>query len=219
MLPSQHNLRKYLALAAVITALSATGAAAMQANCGHTGNKGSSEAGFQDVVRTKDGVPVLASNGTCVRTKWLNDYEACTSGVTVSEAMSRLSQEDRTVYFGFDRSGLTKEAKAKLDSLAEIIRNDKNVRQARVIGFADRLGTPSYNEKLSQKRAEAVRNYLVSKGIVTAAAVETRWFGESVPATSCPEKLVRKDLIACLQKDRRVEVEVDYAPEVRADRQ
>jgi len=74
------------------------------------------------------------------------------------------------------------------------------------------MGGAVYNETLSKKRAVAVRKYLVCKGIVNAQVVETRWFGDSVPATSCPKDMPRKDLIVCLQKDRRVEVEIDTAP-------
>jgi len=61
-----------------------------------------------------------------------------------------------------------------------------------------------------------VRDYLVAKGIVNTDVAETRWYGASMPTASCPNDLPRSALIDCLQKDRRVEVEINYASEVVA---
>lgn len=213
----------YLVLAATVLAITTPVQAAMQSNwegCQQAGgNSAVRMVNLQDVVRTKDNVVVQSSNGNCVRTKWLNSYDMCGGPVVAETKLPGISQEERTVYFDFNKATLTAEGKRKLDSLVATIRSNQNVKQARVVGFADRLGTPGYNEQLSKKRAEAVRNYLVARGIVTAAATETRWFGESVPATACADTLKRPELIACLQKDRRVEVEIDTQPDVRADRQ
>ena len=75
-------------------------------------------------------------------------------------------------------------------------------------GHTDRIGTDAYNQKLSERRADAVRDYLVSKG-VPKAKIEALGLGEKQPVTgtSCNQKN-QKELIACLQPDRRVEVEV-----------
>ena len=64
---------------------------------------------------------------------------------------------------------------------------------------------------LSEKRAEAVRAYLVSKG-VDAAKVETLGFGKTLPIKACPDQKDRKGLIACLADNRRVVVEVQGSP-------
>ncbi len=162
---------------------------------------------FHDVVRDSSGKPVRTHSGDCVRTQWMNSYDACPS----LEAPPAISREERTVYFPFNKATLTAEAKHKLDSLAATLQA-RSIRSVRVAGFADRIGGAVYNEKLSKKRADAVRKYLVKKGVVNAQVVETRWFGDSVPATNCPKDMPRKELIACLQKDRRVEVEVDTSP-------
>jgi outer membrane protein OmpA-like peptidoglycan-associated protein len=161
------------------------------------------------VVRDSNGTPVRSTSGNCVRTQWMADCDACAPKIIIP-------LEERTVYFPFDKSSLTPAAKKKLDSLSATIKSIGPVKSVRVAGFADRLGTPVYNEKLSKARAENVRKYLVSKGIVNAQVVETRWFGDTVPATNCPKKMKRKELIACLQKDRRVEVEVDFAEGAKA---
>ena len=79
-----------------------------------------------------------------------------------------------------------------------------------VNGHADRLGSPQYNQQLSEKRAEAVRAYLVSKG-VDASGIETLGFGKTLPVKSCPDQ-ERKALIECLAPNRRVVVEVQGMP-------
>jgi OOP family OmpA-OmpF porin len=80
-----------------------------------------------------------------------------------------------------------------------------------VTGHADRLGSAQYNPKLSEKRADAVRAYLVSKG-VDASKVETLGFGKTLPVKSCPEQKNRKELIECLSPNRRVVVEIQGTP-------
>lgn len=117
-----------------------------------------------------------------------------------------------TELFDFDRAVLKPEARAKLDG--EIIakmRDLGGVRYIIVNGHADRLGTAQYNQKLSERRAEAVRAYLVSKGVDTSK-VETLGFGKTLPVKSCPDLKDRKALIECLAPNRRVVVEVQGTP-------
>ena len=114
--------------------------------------------------------------------------------------------------FEFNKATLTSEAKAKLD--AEVVaklRDVGDVRYINVNGHADRIGTAQYNQQLSEKRAEAVRAYLVSKG-VDASKVETFGFGKTTPVKSCPDQKDRKALIECLAPNRRVEVEIQGTP-------
>ena len=80
-----------------------------------------------------------------------------------------------------------------------------------VDGHADRLGSHPYNQRLSEKRAEAVRAYLVSKGFDKSSS-ETLGFGKTSPVKSCPNQKDRKALIECLAPNRRVVVEVKGAP-------
>jgi OOP family OmpA-OmpF porin len=114
--------------------------------------------------------------------------------------------------FEFNKATLTNDAKAKLD--AEVVaklRDIGDVRYINVNGHADRLGSAQYNQQLSEKRADAVRAYLVSKG-VAAAKVETLGFGKTTPVKSCPDQKDRKALIECLAPNRRVEVEIQGTP-------
>jgi len=117
-----------------------------------------------------------------------------------------------TELFEFNKAVLTKEARAKLDT--EVVAKLGDLRDVRYIivnGHADRLGSTQYNQKLSEKRADAVRAYLVSKG-VDANKVETLGFGKTLPVKACPDQKERKGLIECLSPNRRVVVEVQGTP-------
>jgi len=168
---------------------------------------------MRNVVKNSYDNIALNSFGNCVRSNYSGTTDECGPEVVAAQARPiDIEQEARTVYFDFNKASITPEAAAKLDSLASQLKED-NVSQARIHGYADRIGTVSYNEQLSKKRAESVRQYLISRGFIKGRVADTRWMGESVPVTSCPDHLTREELIACLAKDRRVEVEIDHLQE------
>jgi len=171
----------------------------------------------RDAVHNDGDSVVVNSFDKCVRTKWSSADDEChpptpKPAPVVQEAQAVIGQEERTVYFDFNKTVLTPDSQTKLNNLAEKLKSDKQVRQARVFGYADRIGKAGYNQKLSEKRAEVVSKYLISRGFTNARVTETRWFGAEHPATNCADTLKRSKLIECLQKDRRVEVEIDYTP-------
>jgi OOP family OmpA-OmpF porin len=97
------------------------------------------------------------------------------------------------------------------DSLATLITGLRGTQYDVLIvtGHTDRLGAESYNQTLSQRRADAVRDYLIVNGI-PINDVRAIGQGESQPVTTlqqCPDTMPRTTLIPCLQPDRRVEVE------------
>jgi OOP family OmpA-OmpF porin len=110
--------------------------------------------------------------------------------------------------FDFDKAVLKAEGKAKLDQLAAQAKSLK-LEVILAVGHTDRLGSNTYNQRLSERRAAAVKTYLVSKG-VDANRVYTEGKGETQPVTGnkCDKVGGRAAQISCLQPDRRVEVEV-----------
>jgi OmpA-OmpF porin, OOP family len=109
--------------------------------------------------------------------------------------------------FDFDKAILKPDAKSMLDELASTLRGaEYDVILA--VGHADRIGNEQYNKKLSLRRANAVKQYLVSKGIAdNRIYVEGKGEAEPVTGAEC-KSLKGNKLIQCLQPDRRVDVEV-----------
>jgi OOP family OmpA-OmpF porin len=110
-----------------------------------------------------------------------------------------------TVNFDFDRYVIRPDARTKLDDLVGKMRN-VTLEVIIAVGHADRLGSDAYNMKLSVRRADSVKAYLVSKGI-TASRVYTEGKGERQPVKECKGDKKTKALIACLEPNRRVELE------------
>jgi OOP family OmpA-OmpF porin len=111
--------------------------------------------------------------------------------------------------FDFDSAELRA---AGRDSLDGLVRDLGRVQYDLMLisGHTDRLGNESYNQRLSERRANAVRDYLIGRG-VPASNIRATGYGKSQPVTT-PEQCTgpRNDaLIACLQPDRRVEVQIN----------
>jgi OOP family OmpA-OmpF porin len=102
-------------------------------------------------------------------------------------------------FFDFDKSVLKTEGKAKLDDLAGKLKGI-SLEVIIAVGHADAIGTDAYNQKLSVARSEAVKAYLVSKG-VEKNRIYTEGKGESSPVADNKTAEGRA-------KNRRVEVEV-----------
>lgn len=109
-----------------------------------------------------------------------------------------------TELFEFDRADL-RMPQTKLDEIATALRTSTQSANITISGYTDRLGSDAYNMKLSQRRADAVKTYLVNKG-VAAGRMTAVARGESNPVVVCTNKN-RAALIKCLEPNRRVEVE------------
>ena len=102
-------------------------------------------------------------------------------------------------FFDFDKSVLKAEGKAKLDDLVSKVK-DINLEVIIAVGHTDSVGSDAYNQKLSVRRSEAVKAYLVSKGI-EKNRVYTEGKGEKQPVADNKTAEGRA-------KNRRVEIEV-----------
>jgi OOP family OmpA-OmpF porin len=111
--------------------------------------------------------------------------------------------------FDFDKDTLKPAGRDELDRLAAQLRNSQYDRVA-VTGHTDRLGKHDYNLKLSQRRAQAVAEYLVQGGVAGNKIAATGVDGANPVTTrgECVGNSPTPKLIACLARDRRVEIEV-----------
>ena len=107
-------------------------------------------------------------------------------------------------FFDFDKATLKPEGKAKLDDLVGKL-GAINLEVIIAVGHTDSIGSVAYNQKLSVRRAESVKAYLVSKGI-EANRIYTEGKGKSQPIA--PNTINGKDNPAGRAKNRRVEIEV-----------
>jgi OOP family OmpA-OmpF porin len=102
-------------------------------------------------------------------------------------------------FFDFDKSNLKPEGKAKLDDLADKVKG-LTLEVVIAVGHTDAKGTDAYNQKLSVRRADAVKEYLAGKGI-EASRIYTEGKGKSQPVADNKTDAGRA-------KNRRVEIEV-----------
>jgi len=114
--------------------------------------------------------------------------------------------------FSYGSAELTPAARARLDDeIVPKLIGSKEIRYLHVYGHSDRMGSAESNRRLSEKRAENVRAYLISKG-VDADKIEVFGYGQTLPVKSCADETNRRALIECLAPNRRIVVEVQATP-------
>ncbi|KAA0014659.1 OmpA family protein [Billgrantia pellis] len=104
---------------------------------------------------------------------------------------------DSEVTFAFDSAEIRPEAHRTLDEVATTLRENPDLR-VRIEGHTDSIGSAQYNQDLSQRRADSVRDFLVSRGI-EERRMTTRGFGEENPVAT-------NETDAGRQQNRRVEI-------------
>jgi OOP family OmpA-OmpF porin len=110
--------------------------------------------------------------------------------------------------FAFDQSELTAQGKTMLDGMVNKL-DGATYDTILATGHTDRLGSNAYNQKLSERRANTVKDYLMSKN-VPARRIDAQGKGETQPinhADAC-RGMKRTSVVSCLQPDRRVDVEM-----------
>ncbi len=110
--------------------------------------------------------------------------------------------------FGFDKANLKEEGKAALDEAAAKIKANPEIKAVIVTGHTDRIGSDAYNQKLSERRANQVKDYLASQG-VEPSMIEAVGKGEAEPVVECTGNKATKKLVSCLQPNRRVTIQAE----------
>ncbi|MGQ0486182.1 MAG: OmpA family protein [Hyphomicrobiales bacterium] len=138
----------------------------------------------------------------------VQSLEAATSGLEVKESATEIRIElAADVLFDFNSADLRAEAEQALHNVAEIIRGQQGA-GVRVEGHTDAKGSDSYNQKLSKRRAESVRDWLMFTEGLHDTDFAIAGFGESKPAAA-NEKPDGSDDPEGRQKNRRVEIVVE----------
>ena len=155
------------------------------------------------------GAPVTSASGLC----WHTGYgppPLWTAGCH-AEGPTPVAQKfafEANVLFDSNKSGLTPAGRNALDAFVAQI-SGLDTRSVMAIGYADRMGSEASNQILSEERVDAVKSYLVKKG-VAADRVRTSAWGETRPRTAageCKDANNPKN-VACMQPDRRVFIEI-----------
>jgi len=129
------------------------------------------------------------------------------AAVTPKPATTRVTLDADTL-FDFDKAVLRPAGRDALDEFSGKVKGiDAEV--ITVVGNTDRFGSEAYNQRLSERRAAAVKTYLVSQGI-EPNRIQTEGKGETQPVTKAGQCAGAKSakVIACLQPDRRVDIDV-----------
>lgn len=126
-------------------------------------------------------------------------------------AFEKITLQAETL-FDFDKAVVRPDGKKALDDVVAKMKQYPQVEVVLVTGYTDRIGTEAYNQKLSERRADAVKAYLVNQGIASDR-IETKGMGKADPVVSCDNIKGRvnrhnKKLVECLQPNRRVVVEI-----------
>jgi OmpA-OmpF porin, OOP family len=159
-----------------------------------------------------DGLPVRSADGDCWRTAAWTEKSASPECHPAPKPAFAAVNYATQVLFAFDDDALSADARKQLDELAQKLLNveiDKVV----AVGHSDAVGGEQYNKRLSARRAKAVGDYLAGKG-VSPERLQLVAMGDndSITAGACdsltgegPRDAKR---VACLQPDRRVNVEL-----------
>lgn len=183
-------MTKTIALSAALIAMLATSGIA------------SAEEAFP-YVRSTSKATVMTAYDLCVRTGYwtpaLAEGIECDSDVAASGKVVLAAD----MLFAFDSANLKPEGKNMLNELVARM-SGLNVEVVMATGYTDRIGSADYNQRLSERRAEAVKAYMVAQG-VPAEKVQTEGKGSAEAVVTCEDG---QGLVQCLAPNRRAVVEV-----------
>jgi len=186
---------KQLAHTIVLVGLGLTGGM-VSAAPGYVDNSGTS------ITRT--------GSGDCLHTgRWSeqNTIAECDPEIVAVRKELKPIQLEADALFEFDSATLTEAGRTRLDDVLSQLPDPSMLQDKRIIitGYTDRLGPDEYNKKLSEKRAQAVHDYLVSRGM-RDEVIDAQELGAAQPLVSC-EGERSNALIDCLAPNRRTEIE------------
>jgi len=169
-------------------------------------------------VDNNEGSVVRTGSGDCLHTaRWsiANAIAECDPEIVAArdkvevaavEVVLQSVRLEADTLFEFDSNELTADGTRLLDDMAaSLTAAGLQEQKLQITGYADRIGEDDYNLGLSQRRAAAVRDYLISKGVLPDY-IEADGLGTANPVVGC-EGERGAALVECLAPNRRTEVE------------
>ena len=188
---------------------------------------GYSEPGYVD---SGEGSIVRTGFGDCLHTtRWSvpNAIAECDPEIVAARDKVEVAAVETVLHpvrleadtlFEFDSDELSADGVRLLDDLVgNLTAAGLQEQKIRITGYADRIGEEGYNLELSQRRAVAVRDHLVSKGVLPDY-IETQGLGTANPVVAC-EGESGAALVDCLAPNRRTEVEFSAIEAMEVTRQ
>ncbi|KAB2840238.1 OmpA family protein [bacterium] len=127
--------------------------------------------------------------------------EPCPACDRPAQVEARQITIDQVIHFEFDKANIRPQSYPILDDVVAIIKSNPSIKMVKIEGYTDSIGSDAYNMKLSQRRANSVKTYLVNKGI-PASMLDAVGFGESKPVAT-------NDTAEGRAKNRRTEFHVE----------
>ncbi|MCK8520323.1 OmpA family protein [Aquimarina sp. D1M17] len=165
---------------------------------------------IKDSLNIKEGTSITNTSSNRKREEEISKARlremlmADTEGPPVIEKNGKLYFEMPPIYFDYDKWNIRADSKKVLDKLALKLEKYKTV-YIKISSHTDSRGTSSYNQLLSERRAESTRNYLALIGYVNARRMQFVGFGESEPLIDCENKVCTEEEH---QTNRRSEFEI-----------
>lgn len=108
----------------------------------------------------------------------------------------------RDLHFAFDSAAIDAQDRAQLDGIAGRLRGEAASTRLSITGHTDSKGTDAYNQRLSERRAKSVSNYLIQAGVPAASIVSVKGMGERQP-------IATNETAEGRATNRRVEIQID----------
>jgi len=133
----------------------------------------------EQVVQQKAIIPMAEEQVVILASEPKAEEQVIAIASEPTEKLVVLAFED--IHFDFDKSTLKPEAQTILKRNIEVLKENPRV-QVRIAGYASASGTDAYNEKLSERRANAVKGYLIKEGLIAPDRLTMIGYGEKNPA-------------------------------------
>lgn len=112
-----------------------------------------------------------------------NEYQQITRDLYLTPIEVGEAITIKNIFFDFNKAVLRKESNLELNRLAKLLSSTPSMK-VQISGYTDSIGTTNYNDKLSEKRAQAVATYLITKSGIDASRITVKHFGEAAPVST-----------------------------------